>query len=61
MDKKKLFELIRDLANIISFIALVMTVVIKTRILLGLPVGDELAKNRERKLKVKEGGNSDED
>ena len=50
MNKKNVFEFLTDLAKLVSFISLVMTVVIKTRVLLGLPVGDELAKNRERQL-----------
>lgn len=39
IDKDKLFSAILTATKIISFLSLVMTVTIKTRILLGLPNG----------------------
>lgn len=39
MNKNKIISVLIDIAKIISFLSLVMTVVIKTRILLGLPNG----------------------
>jgi hypothetical protein len=40
IDKDKLTSIILTTVKIISFLSLVMTVVIKTRILLGLPTGN---------------------
>ena len=39
IDKDKIVAIILTITKIVSFLSLVMTVVIKTRVLLGLPNG----------------------
>jgi hypothetical protein len=46
MKVKKLFEVLLFVAKIVSFLSLVMSVVIKTRILLG--IHNTIAKNEEK-------------
>lgn len=46
MNKTKIMSILIDIAKIISFLSLVMTVVIKTRILLGLPNGTKVKDNK---------------
>lgn len=47
IDKYKLTSIILTTVKIISFLSLVMTVVIKTRILLGLPNGNTNTKKEK--------------
>lgn len=49
IDKDKLTSIILTTVKIISFLSLVMTVVIKTRILLGLPNGNTNTKKEKDK------------
>lgn len=49
IDKDKLTSIILTTVKIISFLSLVMTVVIKTRILLGLPTGNTNTKKEKDK------------
>lgn len=49
IDKDKLTSIILTTVKIISFLSLVMTVVIKTRILLGLPNGNNNTKKEKDK------------
>ena len=51
MKFNKIMEHLTTIAKIVSFISLVMTVVIKTRILLGIQVKKEAVKDTSKDIK----------